>query len=92
MPQRVSVLPDAIAEQVPIPLRLQALQAAQLALPQQTPSTQLPLLHWPPAVQVAPLGLRPQLLGAVPWQVFGAMQSASVVHVVLQALVPQMYG
>jgi hypothetical protein len=43
--QRVSVLPDAIPEQVPSPFRLHALQAPQLGLPQQTVSTQLPVLH-----------------------------------------------
>lgn len=46
--------------------------APSQALSQQTPSTQLPLLHWAFAaadvapLQVAPFGLRPQLLGVVP--------------------------
>src|SRR6185312_482809 len=43
--------------------------------------------HWPPAVQVCPLGLSAQLLVAPdPWQVKGATQSWSFVQVVRQAL------
>ena len=90
--QRLSVLLASMGEQVPIPFRLQALHAPQLELPQQTPSTQLPELHWLAPVQAVPFGLRPQLLGVVPWHVFGATQSASVVQVVLQAFPPQTYG
>jgi hypothetical protein len=64
-----AVVPAATGEHEPLPDRLQAWQAGQLALPQQTPSTQLPLMHWPPVVQARPFALRAQLLGAVPWQV-----------------------
>ena len=91
-PQRVSVAPAAMPEQVPAwPLMLQAWQAAQLALPQQTPSTQLPLMHWPAAVQVRPLAFSAQFLVVpLPWQVFGETQSLSTAQLLLQAPVPQM--
>jgi hypothetical protein len=50
--------PEAMFAQVPAPFRLQAWHVPQVAVEQQTPSTQLPglppLLHWFPAVQVAP--------------------------------------
>ena len=90
-PQRVSVTPGAIPEQVPrLPLMLQALQAAQLALPQQTPSTQLPLMHWLAALQVSPLAFSAQFLVVpLPWQVFGETQSVSAAQLLLQAPVPQ---
>jgi hypothetical protein len=90
-PQRVSVAPAASGAQLPAPFRLQAAQAAQLALPQQTASTQLPLMHSPPPAQAAPFGLSAQLFVVVfvPWQVNGARQSASVVHADLQLFVPQ---
>jgi hypothetical protein len=72
---------------------LQAWQVGQVALPQQTPSVQAPLMHWAAAVQESPLGLSAQLLVAPePWQVNGATQSASAVQAVLQAPVPQTYG
>jgi hypothetical protein len=71
---------------------LQAWQAAQLLDPQQTPSTQAPLMHWVPAVQARPLALSAQLLLVVPWQVNGDTQSVSAVHVVLHALVPHTKG
>jgi hypothetical protein len=62
-------------------------------LPQQTPSVQFPLMHWLVVVQAEPFGLRLQLLVVpLPWQVKGARQSLSVVHTVLQALLPHMYG
>jgi hypothetical protein len=90
-PQRVSVTPEALPEQVPWPLMLQALQAAQLALPQQTPSTQLPLMHWPAAAQARPLAFSAQLMVVpLPWQVFGETQSVSAAQLLLQAPVPQM--
>jgi hypothetical protein len=44
-PQRVSVVPAPSGAQVPSPLTLQAWHAGQLALPQQTLSVQLPLMH-----------------------------------------------
>jgi hypothetical protein len=91
-PQRVSVAPDPIGAHAPMPT-LHDWQAPQLGEPQQTPSTQLPLLHSAMAEQAIPLALRLQLFApAVPWQVFGAWQSPSTVQVVLQAPGPQMYG
>lgn len=93
--QSLSVALAAIGAQVPrLPAMLHALQASQLFVLQQKLSTQLPELHVlaVAAVQAEPFGLRPQLLGVVPWQVWGARQSASVTHVTLQALAPQMYG
>ncbi len=89
--QRVSVWFAAIGAQVPLPLMLHAWQAPQLAAPQQTPSTQLPVLHWLPAVQATPLAFSVQLLVLpLPWQVLGARQSASDAHgELLQAFVPQ---
>jgi hypothetical protein len=72
---------------------LQAWQVGQVALPQQTPSVQAPLMHWAAAVQTCPLGLSAQLLVAPePWQVNGATQSVSTVQAVLQAPPPQTYG
>jgi hypothetical protein len=44
-PQVVSVDPADCGAQLPAPFRLHAWQAGQLGLPQQTPSTQLPLMH-----------------------------------------------
>jgi hypothetical protein len=50
-----STVPAPIGAQVPAPApTLQAWQEPQLALPQQTPSTQWAVRHWLPAVQVAP--------------------------------------
>ncbi len=70
-------------------MTLQAWQAPQLALPQQTPSTQLPVMHSFPAEQLEPLAFRLQLLGdPVPWQVNGTWQSPSAVHDVLQVSEP----
>jgi hypothetical protein len=91
--QRVSVAPDVIGAQLPAPLRLHAWQAGQLVLPQQTLSTQWPLMHSPPAPQAAPLGLSAQFFVLPdPWHVRGAMQSALVAHDVLQAVPPHTYG
>jgi hypothetical protein len=69
-------------------------QVPQAVLPQQTPFTQLPLMHWFPAEHVMPLGLSAQFrFGAVPWQVNGDRQSVSAAQgAILQALVPQTYG
>jgi hypothetical protein len=87
--QPVSVEPAAFGAQLPWPFTLHAWQAGQLLLPQQTPSTQLPLMHMPPAVQASPFVLRAQLLVLPdPWQVNGARQSASTAHEDLQAFVP----
>jgi len=50
-----------------LPARLQAWHAPQVALPQQTPLTQLPLMHWLAAVHTMPFGFSAQLrFGAVP--------------------------
>jgi hypothetical protein len=65
-----AAVPAATGVQAPVPERLQAWQGAQAAEPQQTPSTQLPLMHCPPVVQARPFGLNAQLIApAVPWQV-----------------------
>ena len=79
--------PAAMNAHIPgLPAVLHAWQVGQLALPQQTPSTQLPLMHWLPAAHVRPFGFNAQLrLGAVPWQVNGARQSPSAVQLVLHA-------
>jgi hypothetical protein len=90
-PQRLSVLPAVTPSQVPRPFTLQAWQAGQLEVPQQVPSTQLPLTHSVPIAQEVPLGFSAQLLVLPPWQVNGATQSLSFVQDVLQALVPQTY-
>jgi hypothetical protein len=50
-----SAAPDPTFAHVPtLPAMLQALQVRQLALEQQTPSTQLPVMHSVPAMQLAP--------------------------------------
>jgi hypothetical protein len=85
-------VPAGSAVQAPrLPATLQAWQVPQLGLPQQTPSMQLPLMHWAPVAQARPAALSAQfLLVPEPWQVNGARQSASVAQgVVLQALAPQ---
>ena len=74
--------PDATLLQVPtLPARLQDLQAVLHALLQQTPCAQKPLTHSVPTLQVAPGGLRPQLL-IMPFmpQMLGVMQSAVTVQ------------
>jgi len=49
------VTPEAMLEHMPrLPARLHALHVPQLAALQQTPSTQLPLVHWPPPLHVSP--------------------------------------
>lgn len=91
--QPVSVLPAAIGEQLPIPLRLHALQAAHIEVPQQTLSTQKPLMHSLPIMQAAPLALSTGGGAQVfAWHVLPLTQSASVVHAVLHELGPQTYG
>jgi hypothetical protein len=52
---QLGAAPAALGAQVPAPLTLQARQALQVDVEQQTPSTQLPLLHSVPAPQLAPL-------------------------------------
>ena len=60
-------VPGATGAHAPVPETLHAWQAGQLGLPQQTPSTQLPLMHWLPDAQARPLALSAQL--PAPWQV-----------------------
>jgi hypothetical protein len=47
---------------------LQAWHEGQLAVPQQTPSTQLPLAHWSAAAQVSPAAFFGWQLPAAPVQ------------------------
>jgi hypothetical protein len=62
-----AAVPAASGVQVPGVEPLQVWQVPQVALPQQTPLTQLPLMHWFPAVHARLLALSAQLrLGAVP--------------------------
>jgi hypothetical protein len=83
-------VPAATGAQTPVPDRLHAWQGRQLAVPQQTPSTQLPLMHWPNVVQARPFFLSAQLIApAVPWHVKGGTQSPSPAQVVLHAATPQ---
>ena len=51
-----------------LPLMLQTLQAGQLALPQQTPSTQKPLVHSSAVRQATPFDLRSRQLPFGPVQ------------------------
>ena len=63
-------VPAARAVQVPGVVPLQVWQVPQAELPQQTPFTQLPLMHSAPAPQTVPFGFSAQLrFGAAPWQV-----------------------
>lgn len=55
-PQVASAVPAALFVQVPGVARLQAMQVPHLLLEQQTPSTQLPLVHSVPALQAVPSG------------------------------------
>jgi hypothetical protein len=65
-----AAVPAARGLQVPGVVPLQVSHVPHAALPQQTPLTQLPLMHWLPAVQTVPFGLSAQLrFGGVPWQV-----------------------
>jgi hypothetical protein len=56
-----AAVPAGYGAQLPIPLMLQAWQVPQVAVPQQTPSRQLPLMHWLAAVQACPFGFSAQL-------------------------------
>jgi hypothetical protein len=80
--------PAGTATQVPTePETAHELQIDEQPVAQQTPCAQTPELQVVPAVQVAPLGARPQLFVDV-LQVVEAAQSASPVQVVLQAVPP----
>jgi hypothetical protein len=60
-PPCVSIAPAGIARQLPAPpATLQAMQVPQLVDEQQTPSTQLPLSHSVPPVQICPRRFFPQ--------------------------------
>jgi hypothetical protein len=73
-----------------VPARLHALHVPQLPTLQQTPSTQKPLPHWPPSLQVAPSAfLATQLL---PLQKLPLAQSALPLQLVRHAPAPQTYG
>jgi len=84
----------ATLAQVPaLPATLQAWQVPQLAVPQQTPSTQKPLPHSWLARQATPLLLTGRQLPAAvqyePTPPLG-MQSVSAVQVLLQAVAPHL--
>ena len=80
-----AAVPAASGVQVPGDVPLQVWQVPQAALPQQMPFTQLPLMHWLPAVHTRPFGLSAQFrLGAVPWQVNGVTQWESIEQLVRQ--------
>jgi hypothetical protein len=79
--------PTGTGEQVPaLPAMLQALQALQEALPQQTPSVHIPLRQTALLLQLDPSGLR--LVQMPLWQVVPATQSRSVAQMVRQAVGP----
>jgi hypothetical protein len=61
----------------------QVRQVPEQVVAQQVPWAQIPELHSPPAAQVDPFGLLPQL---VPTQMLGEAQSPVTVQVVLQTL------
>jgi hypothetical protein len=76
-----------------LPARLHASHVPQAALPQHTPLTQLPLMHWLPAVHAMPFGFSVQLrFGAVPWHVNGGTQLLSAVQLVPHTAPLHMYG
>jgi hypothetical protein len=63
-------VPAASGVHVPGDVPAHVWHVPQDGLPQQTLFTQLPLMHWLPAVHAAPGGLSAQLrFGAAPWQV-----------------------
>jgi len=68
-PPRGSPAPAATLVQVPrLPATLQAWQVEHVGLPQQTPSTQLPLVHWLALEQAAPAPSRGWQVPPVPVQ------------------------
>jgi hypothetical protein len=72
-----------------VPVRLHDWQVPTQAVAQQTPCAQKPVPHSGPEPQATPTPFLTQL---PPMQLNGAIQSASTVHVALQAFVPQAYG
>ena len=76
-----SAPPSGMAVQAPsASLTAHEVQMGQLALPQQTPSTQWPLTHCEPSSQILPLPRRS--VHDVPWQVKPITQSPSSAQVV----------
>jgi hypothetical protein len=69
-----------------VPVRLHDWQVPPQAVAQQTPWAQKPVPHSGPEPQATPTPFFTQL---PPMQLNGATQSASTVHVALQAFVPQ---
>ena len=55
-PQALSAVPAALFVHVPGIARLQAMQVPHFVLEQQTPSTQLPLVHSTPTPHAVPSG------------------------------------
>jgi hypothetical protein len=85
-----SLVPAATAVQVPAePATLQAAHVPQLAVPQQTPSTQLPPWHSLPIAQAWPSRLRPH---APPLQTLPGAQSPSLLQTATQAVPLQAKG
>jgi hypothetical protein len=78
-----SALPAGTGWQEPVPPRLQIWQVPQLAVEQQTPSTQLPLPHSLPAAQIWPRRLRPH---APALQTFPDEQSALLAQTATHAV------
>jgi len=89
-----AVVPAASGVQVPGAVPLQVWQMPQVALPQQTPLTQLPMVHSFAAPQAAPFAfLATQLPAVVAFPVQYRLvleQWASALQFVRQAPVPQM--
>jgi hypothetical protein len=82
--------PAGTVEHVPpVPVSEQDMQVLRHEVWQQTPCSQKFDRHSALLVQMAPGGLRPHSPFA---QVAGGRQSASAVHVALQAAVPHRYG
>jgi hypothetical protein len=86
----VSWVPADKGAQLPAPFTLHAWHDGQVDEPQQTPSTQLALLHWLAALQDWPLLSLPVHTPAV--QKLPEEQSPSLTQLVLHELPPQMYG
>jgi hypothetical protein len=82
-------VPDGSAVHVPGAVPLQVWQVPQAVLPQQTPLTQLPLMHSLPAAHTVPFGFSAQFrFGGAPWQVYGATQWESIEQVARQVVPP----
>jgi hypothetical protein len=74
-------VPPGVGEQTPSwPATAQELQAGQAATPQQKPSVQWPLTHWPSSVQAVPFPRR--FVHEPPTQLMPAAQSPAPVHMV----------